>query len=76
MNPRFQTLILVYVLAAFLLYFMKPAFLFDADGNMKCFGTRMRHDACIYSYSLIVILGACIMFYVYHLMELRRHNIL
>jgi hypothetical protein len=76
MNPRFQTLLLVYILAAFLLYFMKPRLLFDEEGNMKCFGTRIQHNACIYSYSLIIIVGACIMFYFYHLMELRRHNIL
>lgn len=76
MNPRFQTLLLIYILSAFLIFFLKPSMLFDEEGQMKCFGTRMKQNACIYSYSMVIVVGACVMFYIYHIIELRRHNII
>ena len=65
--------ILLYILISVVLYYMKPDIMFDKD-NIKKFG--LGYGKTVFSYQLVLIFVAFLLFYIFELMWLKKNNFL
>ena len=73
MDRLFQYLLIIYIIICLFLFFSKPNWLIDNDGNLKTFGTG-NDKKTIFSYSTITLFLAIILYFVYNMIRLRRLN--
>jgi hypothetical protein len=74
MDKLFQYLLLIYIFVCLFLFFKKPRWMVDEDGNLKAFGTGSNKKT-IFSYSIITLFLAIIMYFLYNVLRLRRLNL-
>ena len=58
----------IFILCMYSIYVLKPAFLFDSDGDLRQFGTK--DTETIYSLGVISCVLAIILFYIVSLKDL------
>jgi hypothetical protein len=73
MDRLFQYLLIIYIFTCLVLFFKKPSWLVDEDGNLKSFGTG-NNKKTVFSYSTITLFLAIIFFFIYNMIRLRRLN--
>ena len=73
MDKLFQYLLLIYIVTCLFLFFKKPSWLIDNDGNLKSFGVGDDKKS-VFSYSSITLFLAIIMFFIYNMIKLRKLN--
>jgi hypothetical protein len=73
MEKYFQYLLIIYILFCLFLFFRKPKWLVDEEGNLKTFGTGSPKKT-VFSYSTITLFSAIMFFAIYNLYNLRRLN--
>ena len=73
MDKLFQYLLIIYIFTCLVLFFKKPSWLIDDDGNLKSFGTGNNRKT-VFSYSTITLFLAIIFFFIYNMIRLRRLN--
>jgi hypothetical protein len=73
MDKLFQYLLIIYIFTCLVLFFKKPSWLIDDDGNLKAFGTGNNRKT-VFSYSTITLFLAIIFFFIYNMIRLRRLN--
>jgi hypothetical protein len=73
MDKLFQYLLLIYIVTCLFLFFKKPRWLIDNDGNLKSFGVGDDKKS-VFSYSSITLFLAIIMFFIYNMIKLRKLN--
>ena len=66
-------LIFIYISISVGLYYLKPELMFDND-KVKKFG--LGYGKTIFSYQLVLIFLAFILFYIFEIMWLRKNNFL
>ena len=66
-------IIIFYIIASVSLYYMKPNLMFDKN-TVKKFG--LGYGKTVFSYQLVLIFLAFIMFYIFELVWLRKNNFL
>lgn len=73
MDRLFQYLLIIYIFICLVLFFRKPSWLTDDDGNLKTFGTGSDKKT-VFSYSTITLFIAIILYFIYNMIRLRRLN--
>jgi hypothetical protein len=73
MDKLFQYLLLIYIVTCLFLFFKKPRWLIDNDGNLKSFGVGDDKKS-VFSYSSITLFLSIIMFFIYNMIKLRKLN--
>lgn len=66
-------IVLLYILLAGIIYYIKPDIMFDKD-NVKKFG--LGYGKTVFSYQLVLIFIAFLLFYIFELMWLKKNNFL
>ena len=59
------SVIIIYLVVAYLIWHVKPLVFFDEDGDMKTFG--LGDDETVFYYPLILIFISIIVFYIFEL---------
>lgn len=67
-NTRIIYSILFYVLLMVLIILAKPSVMFDADGNIKIFGTG--NEKTMFSFGVFSVIVAIISFYIFSMIDL------
>jgi hypothetical protein len=73
MERLFQYLIIIYIIVCLFLFFRRPMWLVDDNGNLKTFGTGSNKKT-VFSYSTITLFLAILLYFVYNMIRLRRLN--